>query len=269
MSCGDVDRALIEEGQSGAAHLPAYAQEHLLVCERCQALVRALDTSRSTETPAPEMLRQLERDLAADLQPVRPLAPRPYFLAAFATVFVLIVAIGVYRLGAFAISVVSPVQAIATLCALAASASVLTYSLVQQMVPGGRHRIAPNFVPPAVIILLVIVMASIFQFQHEQNFWRNGWACLRAGTPFGLLAALPFWLLLRRGAILSPRVAGAAAGLLAGLVGTSALEIHCPILDAPHILIWHLGVALLGAVIGFAAGVASEMVGRNARSANH
>jgi hypothetical protein len=266
MNCRDMDLALIEHGKSVTAQLPAHAQEHLMACERCQELVRALDSSRGAETPSPETLRQLERGLAVDLRPVRPLAPRRYFLAAFAAIFLLIVAIGVYRLGAFAISVMSPAQAIATLCALASSAGVLTYSLVQQMVPGSRHRIPPHFVPPAVMILLVSVVAGIFQFQHEQNFWRQGWACFRAGTPFSLVAALPFWLLLRRGAILSPRIAGAAAGLLAGLVGTSALEIHCPILDASHILMWHVGVALIGAVIGFAAGFAGEMAGRSARS---
>jgi hypothetical protein len=134
------------------------------------------------------------------------------------------------------------------------------------MVPGSRHRIPPLYVPAAVMISLVSVMAGVFQFQHEQNFWRQGWSCLRAGVPFGLLAALPFWLLLRRGAILAPRTAGAAAGLLAGLVGTSELEIQCPILDAWHILTWHLGVALLGAVVGFAVGFAGAMAARNAQN---
>jgi hypothetical protein len=93
-------------------------------------------------------------------------------------------------------------------------------------------------------------------------------ACLRAGGPFALLAAVPFWLLLRRGAGLSPRVTGAAAGLLAGLVTTSAQEIYCPILDASHILTWHLGVALLGAVVGLAAGFAAEAAGKRLRSAH-
>ena len=269
MNCRDVDRALIESEKSVTSSLSAQAQEHLMSCERCRQLVRALEVSDGAEAPSPALLLQLERSLAEDLQPVRPLAPQRYFLAAFAAIYVLIVAFGVYRMGAFAFSVMSTLQAIVTLCALAASAAVLTYSLVQQMVPGSRHRIPPHYVPAAVMISLVFVMAGIFQFQHDQNFWRQGWSCLRAGVPFGLLAALPFWLLLRRGAILAPRIAGAAAGLLAGLVGTSALEIHCPILDAWHILTWHLGVALLGAVVGFAAGFAGEMAARNAQSAHH
>jgi len=79
---------------------------------------------------------------------------------------------------------------------------------------------------------------------------------------------VPFWLLLRRGAGLSPRVTGAAAGLLAGLVTTSAQEIYCPILDASHILTWHLGVALLGAVVGLAAGFAAESAGKRLKSPN-
>jgi len=54
---------------------------------------------------------------------------------------------------------------------------------------------------------------------------------------------VPFWLMLRRGAILSPRMTGATTGLLAGLVGTSVLEIHCPNLDAWHIF-WYRTSAL-------------------------
>ena len=269
MNCRDVDRVLIESDRSVTSSLPAQAQEHLMSCERCRQLVRALEASDGAEAPPPALLLQLERSLAEDLQPVRPLAPQRYFLAAFAAIFVLIVAFGVYRMGAFAISVMSTLQAVAVLCALAVSAGVLTYSLVQQMVPGSRHRISPHYVPAAVMISLVSVMTGVFQFQHEQNFLRQGWSCLRAGVPLGLFAALPFWLLLRRGVILAPRIAGAAAGLLAGLVGTSALEIHCPILDIWHILTWHLGVALLGAVVGFAAGFAGEMAARNAQTAHH
>ena len=48
---------------------------------------------------------------------------------------------------------------------------------------------------------------------------------------------------------------GAATGMLAGLVGTSVLELHCPNMDAWHVLASHLGVAALGAIAGFTAGL--------------
>ena len=266
MNCRDVDRSLMEHDKYVGGQLPAQIQEHLLTCDRCRELVRALNPSVDDDAPTPVILRQVEETLNTELRPVRPLAPARHFFAAFAAIFVLILAAGVYRLGAFAITVMSPVQTIAILGALAASAGLLAYSLVNQMAPGSRHRIPPGLLPVAVVGLLAIVMVGLFQFQHEGDFWGSGWVCLRAGTPLALLAAMPFWLLLRQGAILSQRVTGAAAGLLAGLVGTTALEIHCPILDASHILTWHLSVAILGAVVGLAAGFASEAAERYLRS---
>src|SRR5260370_9388231 len=152
MNCRDVDRALIESEKSGTASMSAKAQEHLMSCERCRQLIGALEASDGAEGPSPVLLHQLERSLAKDLRPVRPLAPQRYFLAAFAAIYVLIVAFGVYRMGAFAISVMSTLQAVAVLCALAVSAGVLTYSLVQQMVPGTLHLISPHYCPAAVII---------------------------------------------------------------------------------------------------------------------
>jgi len=266
MNCHDVDHSLIEHENSAGTRLPAQVQEHILDCYRCRDLVRVLNPSIVADEPSPEILRQLARTLTAELRPVRPLAPARYFFAAFAAIFVLMVAAGVNRLGAFAIPVMSPAQSIIMLCALAVSAGLLVFSLVNQMAPGSLHRVPAKALPAVVGGALAIVMAGLFQFQHQRDFWGSGWVCLSAGTPFALLAAVPFWLLLRRGAILSPLVTGAAAGLLAGLVGTSALAIHCPILNAPHILTWHLGVALLGAVIGLAAGFAGEATRRWLRS---
>jgi hypothetical protein len=262
VNCNDVDLALVD--WPVASRLPPQAEEHLRSCVRCQQLLLAFSTPVPGEPPSPTILRQIEQGMLADLHAVRRLAPKRYFFAAFAAVFVSIAAVGVYRLGAFAIAVMSPLQAGGILSALVIGGALLAYSLVHQMVPGSRYRIPPKLLSAAVIISLTVAMAVLFQFQHERNFWANGWACLRAGIPIGILAAVPFWLLLRRGAVLSPGVTGAATGLLAGLVGTTVLEIHCPNLDAWHILVSHLGVSVLLAIAGFAAGWAAEIA--NARS---
>jgi hypothetical protein len=259
MKCSDFNRVLADSERSAILQLPEQAREHLRTCVGCQRFMRVTNLSTGAELPRPELLRQLEQSFTSDLRPVRPLAPRRYFFAAFASTFVLIVALGAYRLGVFGIPVMSLAQNVGVLGALAASACLLAWSIVQQMGPGSRHRLPPAVLPVAVIACLALVMASVFPVEDEGNFWTQGWVCLRSGTPFGLLAAIPFWFLLRRGAILSPRVAGAATGLLAGLVGTTALEIHCPILELSHILTWHLGVAILGAVVGFFVGLLSEI----------
>jgi len=253
MNCKDLAMALSE-----GCRLPLQAQDHLRICNRCQELVRLLNSSIPLDSPSPATLRQMAEGMATNLRPVRPIAPAPYFFGAFVGIFAAIVALGVYRVGAFAIAVMTPLQTAAILSALAISTGLLAYSLLHQMVPGSRHRIPPRLLPAGITISLTIAIAVLFQFQHERNFWGDAWACIRAGIPIGFMAAVPFWLVLRRGAILSPGVTGAATGLLAGLVGTSVLEIHCPNLDAWHILVSHLGVAMLCALAGLVIGLAAE-----------
>ena len=256
MNCKDVARALSEESR-----LPLQAQDHVRICNRCQELVLSLDSSVPLDLPSPATLQQIAEGMATDLRPVRPVAPARYFLGAFVGIFVSIVALGVYRLGAFAIAVMTPLQTAAILSTLAIGAGLLASSLVHQMVPGSRHGISPRLLPVGITISLIIAIAALFQFQHERNFWGNAWACIRAGTPIGVLAAVPFWLVVRRGAILSPSMTGAATGLLAGLVGASVLEIHCPNLNAWHILVSHLGVAILYALAGLFTGLTAEAIG--------
>jgi len=254
MNCKDVTKALSEESR-----LPLQAQDHVRSCNLCRELVSALNSSIPVDPPSPATLRQIAKGIVSNLRPVRPLAAARHFFGAFVGIFFSIVALGVYRMGAFAIAVMTPLQTAAILSVLAVSTGLLTYSLVHQMVPGSRYRISPRLLPVGIPISLTIVIAVLFQFQHEQNFWGNAWACIRAGTPIGALAAVAFWLVLRRGAILSPSMTGAATGLLAGLVGTSVLEIHCPNLDAWHILASHLGAAMLCALAGLVIGLAAEI----------
>jgi hypothetical protein len=258
MNCNDVERALSEESR-----LPLEAQEHARSCNRCQELVSALNVCVPVDPLSPATLRQIADKMAIGLRAVRPMAPARYFLGAFVGIFVSIVALGVYGMGTDAIAVMTLLQTVAILSALAISSALLSYSLVHQMVPGSLHRIPPRLLPVVITISLTIAIAVLFQFQQERHFWGNALACIRAGTPIGALAAIPFWMVLRRGAILSPGMTGAVTGLFAGLVGTSVLEIHCPNLNGWHILVSHLGVAILCALAGLVIGLAAEVKGVN------
>ena len=251
MSCDDVDRALMEEPFT--SRFSAQAQEHLRGCRSCRELVRAVRLPVSADLPSPKTLRRIELDIVANLRPVRPVAPKRLF-ATLVAIFVCVVALSVYRIGAFAIAVMSPLQTGAMLGTLAISSGLLAYSLVQQAIPGSRHRISPRLLPISILIALTVVVVLLFQFEQERNFWANAWWCIRTGAAIGALAAVPFWLVLRRGAILSPSMTGLAAGLFAGLVGMAALEIHCPNLDIWHILVSHIGVGVLGATAGLMVG---------------
>lgn len=260
MNCRDLERIMIEGDISATSPFPPEAAEHLLTCSRCKGIVGALRMPYGEETGMSAALIRLASGLAADLSPTQPLAPKGFYLTAFVGIFASIVAFGVFREGTRALSAMSLVQILSILGALGACAFLVASSLVSQMVPGSLHRFRPEFLPAAVVVTLSLVAGVLFQFGDGTRFWARGWACLRMGVPFALLAAGPFWVVLRRGAILSPRAAGATTGLLAGLAGTSVLEIHCPNLDLSHILVWHVGVSVLGSLCGLAAGVVAEFL---------
>ena len=261
MNCNDVDKALSE-----APRLPPAAQAHVKSCSRCQELITALNMGSVEDPPSPATLRHIEEGMAKNLRPVRPVAPAGYFFAALAGIFVSIGALAVYRMGALAITVMTPLQTAAILSALAISTGFLASSVVNQMVPGSRVAVSPKLLTIGITISFTMATALLFHFQQQHNFWRSALVCVRAATPIGGLAAVLFWLVLRRGAVLSPSMTGAATGLLAGLVGTTVLEIHCPILNAWHILASHLGVAILCALGGFVTGLTAEIISETFRS---
>jgi hypothetical protein len=171
-----------------------------------------------------------------------------------------VVAIGSMLLGVNGWNAFSSIQRMIIFTALAADTIMLAVSVVRQMAPGGRHSISPRLLPIGVLVPLILVTCVIFRVRHESAFVPDGLACLRNGLTYSIPAALLFWFLLNFGAVLYPKLTGAAAGGLAGLIGVSVLEVRCPNLDLDHILVWHLGVILLCAFGGLSLGALVEYV---------
>jgi hypothetical protein len=259
MDCHDFERILIEEDFVPASRLPLEAEEHAMACLSCRDFVRFMRTPDPDETdPPPEMLNRVASHLEADLLPIPPIASARTYMMLLAGISMSIAAIGAYCTGAFALHAMSPIQVISVMCALCAGVSVISWSLAHLIVPGSRHPLPPKPLPIAIVVLLGLVLIASFRMRDQTRFWQRGWLCIQFGFLFAVLATAPIWLLLRRGVISAPRLTGTVAGLLAGLVGTSVLEIHCSNPDLAHILVFHVGVAILGAMGGFAVGLGGD-----------
>jgi Negative regulator of sigma F len=254
MTCKDVNQALIT---AATQCLPLEAEDHLRRCEPCRRLVDAFSEPADDASPSPATLRFIEATIAADFHAVNPIAPGTRLFSVLLAVYVVAAIWGISDPSAFVKIMRSP-QTGMILCALIGSAGLLGYSLIKQMVPGSRHGIPPKFLPFAIMASLIGVIATLFPFHHEDHFWINSWACLRTGGQIALAAAVPIWLVLRRGAVLLPVITAPTAGLFAGLAGSTALEINCPNTAAPHVLIGHLGVGALGAAFGLIVGVIAQ-----------
>jgi len=246
MTCRDMEEVIITSA------LAPGAAEHIAGCERCRHLVWVFDESRQALPPSPDQMKRIEAAILRSLTPVQPLASPHAFFSAFALVFLAVVAMGSLLLGTDGWRALSIFQRIAVFSPLAACAGLLALSLVRLMAPGSKHVISPTRLSIGFLPLLALIIATVFHSQEESGFVATGLVCLRTGLSCATPAAVLFWLLLRRGAILSPGLTGAVAGGLAGLVGLMVLEVRCPNLSGYHILVWHWGVALLALLGGLA-----------------
>ena len=257
--CAEIDRALDRGLNDVRGSLSECAQAHLAGCPRCSALIGTLEEpDYLPDTSLP--LAQIQSTLLSDLRPVRPLLPAPVYFAAIVLTFAIAVAVGGQALGFLAWQTLTTVQRLVTLTSLAASATLLALAMVTQMTPGSRYRIAPWSVAPAALVLLLVTVAGMFRNESDPQFVRVGVPCLIAGISVAIPAAVLLFFITRRGLMLHPLIFGATCGMLAGVTGTSALEVHCPILDLRHVLVWHLSVCLAGALTGSLAGWAGSRV---------
>ncbi len=251
MTCRDLDQLLLSQA---TGPLSPEAQRHAGECPRCSELLRVVAADDGASELRPALADGIASRLAAGLEVVRPLPSAGYLAAAFALIFAVLGGLIGFGLGAHAIAKMDWIIASVTFTSLVISGYLLALSLVSFMVPGSRQLMRPLWLGIAVLLGLAVVFAAIFSYSPETAFGLRAWRCLRTGLPGGALAAIPIWLILRKGAVLDARTCGAFAGMLAGLTGTALLEIHCPDFNIAHILAGHWTAALLGAGIGWLAG---------------
>lgn len=260
MTCRDMDDVI--SSRSGDSVLGPQPAEHLIHCEQCRGLTRLLDKAADGLRPSESLLLRIKAGILGDLKPVRPLAASSTLVFGCATIFLFVVAVGALLLGMNGWGALSLVQRIVVFVTLAASAVLLAISMVRQMVPGDKQAFPPTAPLVAILIVLMIVIATTLRLQPESAFIAGGLVCIKNGLTFSIPAAFLLWFILRRGALLYPKIIAAVAGGLAGLAGLSVLEVNCPNLNVLHVLIWHEGVVVIGSLGGALLGATVESIQR-------
>ena len=188
-----------------------------------------------------------------EIKPVRPMASRWMWFAAFLGVFAAVSVGGAMVLGAYGFRELVPMERGLIFGAAAAVACLAALALVREMFPASGRRIS-GFALLVSIVVLLATFAVVFQNYDMDQFFPRGLRCLRAGLIFAIPAAVVFLLLVRRGFVVSLPAIGMAVGTLAGLAGVGVLEMHCPIFNAMHVMVWHLGVIAICGGAGWIIG---------------
>ncbi|WP_421989735.1 DUF1109 domain-containing protein [Qipengyuania sp.] len=102
----------------------------------------------------------------------------------------------------------------------------------------------------AVLPVAALVMLGFHGDLHEVAHDPYGLDCFLAVSAFGVVtfAALVGWL--RRGAPVSPTLAGTFAGIAAGALGSFAYGLACPYDTLAHLGTWHVLPVVLGGIVG-------------------
>jgi hypothetical protein len=126
--------------------------------------------------------------------------------------------------------------------------------LSRQVSPGAHYRIPPRALVFSVATAFLCLSLLLLPWRATSRFWSWGLMCFSFGSVLAAVATIPLWMLVRRGAILSPGLTGAATGLLAGLLSTTVVHLGCANTTAPHVALWHAGVPIFSALVGFLLG---------------
>ena len=252
MTCHRFERWIVPYA-SGAV-VPPEAAAHIEGCESCRKLVAAMREPTASDRPSPQQLEQIQARLLADLKPVKPLPRSGWFSLAFLLVAAVAVAIGVAHLGTAGWQALGAFRRVAVFLVVEGGLLGLAILVAGQMVPGNRALVPPGAAVVAALGLPAAIFATLFEFHQEQTFVATGLMCLEIGLACAVPVAVVCWLILRKGVVLNPVAAGALTGLLAGLAGLTLLEIFCPNPDKYHILVWHMGAALVSTIGGAAIG---------------
>ena len=258
MSCDDLDRLRAESPQTVSSSWSKEARRHLESCERCRQLQAVLDAQSPGDVPEaafPEALRgRIEAAILHDLRPVSPLPGVRRVAAMLLLGSIAVIATANWRLGVDGWDARNGLQSAVDFSLLGISVLALANLLAQQMMPGSRYRAAVWVWLAAPLVALLAAVAALYGDEFKLDYVALALNCLKIGTACAACSAPLFWLALRRGLSFHPIAHGAAAGLLAGLVGVTVLEIYCPYLDRFHIFVAHIGAAVTAALAGAAFG---------------
>jgi hypothetical protein len=217
---------------------------------------RILAQAAHRATPEGDDNAAAERAAAAilgDLRPVRPLAPVWVFTLTLLVVFAAFAAASAAALGLAGVRALGPPQRTLIFSTLLATAWLAAAACARQMRPASGRNLSSLALAVASLVF-PIVFALLFHDYGTVNFVKGGIPCLRAGLAVAIPTGLAIAWILRRGFVLDWTAAGLAAGALAGLAGLGMLELHCPNLNAIHVITWHVAVVVSSGALGFVAG---------------
>ena len=199
---------------------------------------------------SPETRRKVQAMLASSLTPVKPIPPQSRLIFTFLAVFT-VCAVGLIAiLNKAGFHLMTGVQMGLIAAILAGGGILFSFTLAWRMVPGSRWRIPFSLVLTVSVLVPIAGIALLFPWHTSSAFVSEGWPCAELELTITIPSAAVYWLLARRGALFASPGLGASLTALAVFLALIPVQFQCMFQQAPHLLVWHGGAALLLIALG-------------------
>lgn len=192
--------------------------------------------------------------LTSSLTPVKPLPSQGRLVSAFLAVFTVCALSLIAILDKAGFHLMTGVQMALMAAILAGGGILFSFTLAWRMVPGSRWGLPFSLVLTLSVLVPAAGIALFFPWRTSSAFVSEGWPCAALELMIAIPAAVVYGLLARRGALFASAGLGANLTSLAVFLALTPLQFQCMFQQAPHLLVWHVGTALLliglGALIG-------------------
>jgi hypothetical protein len=200
----------------------------------------------------PALVERMAAAASRDLRPVRPLAANGALVSTLLVILFAVSMAGAAQLGFFGLTRMGAGSIALIFPALGGLALLTSAAAVNAVVPGAKRPFHPAILLAAGCLAMEAIFTLLFRDHSLGRFVPQGVACLKAGLIWSVPVGALSWLVLRRGFAVDRAAAGIAAGAFAGLAGLTVLELHCPNFRLPHVAVWHVAVAPISALAGWA-----------------
>ncbi len=203
---------------------------------------------------SPATRRKVQAMLASSLTPVKPIPSQSRLVVTFLAVFT-VCAVGLIAiLDKAGFHLMTGVQMGLIAAILAGGGILFSFTLAWRMAPGSRWRIPFSRVLTVSGLVPIAGIALLFPWHTSSAFVSEGWPCAALELTIAIPSAAVYGLLARRGALFASPGLGASLTALAVFLALIPVQFQCMFQQAPHLLIWHGGAALLliglGTLIG-------------------
>ena len=209
----------------------------------------------NSAVPDAARVARIREDFMKSATPVRPLPSNGRMMAMCVGVFAVLAILLTVPFGFSGFAKLSAANAAVEYSVVGLLALALAGAAIEGMIPGSRRTLPPAAGVLIAILLLSVTASLLFPDFALHDFVRTGIPCLRLGVLCATPAAALTWIMMRRGYAVDTVSAVVAGGALSGLLGVGVLALHCAVLNAAHIIAWHVGVvavtSLFGALLGW------------------